>query len=194
MEQMQMNMPDIYDAALYLRLSKDDMEEGSAKSESNSIVNQRELLRSFVKSQPDIQIFDIYVDDGYSGGNFDRPGFERMMNDVRAGKINCILVKDFSRFGRNYIETGNYLEKILPFMKVRFISVCDNYDSFAPGAKNQELSMNIKNLVNDAYAKDISAKERAAKRIAQKNGEYVGSTAPYGYCCLLYTSDAADEL
>ena len=182
MEQMQMNMPDIYDAALYLRLSKDDMEEGSAKSESNSIVNQRELLRSFVKSQPDIQIFDIYVDDGYSGGNFDRPGFERMMNDVRAGKINCILVKDFSRFGRNYIETGNYLEKILPFMKVRFISVCDNYDSFAPGAKNQELSMNIKNLVNDAYAKDISAKERAAKRIAQKNGEYVGSTAPYGYC------------
>lgn len=105
-----------------------------------------------------------------------------MMNDVRAGKLNCILVKDFSRFGRNYIETGNYLEKILPFMKVRFISVCDNYDSFAPDAKNQELSMNIKNLVNDAYAKDISAKERAAKRIAQKNGEYVGSTAPYGYC------------
>lgn len=105
-----------------------------------------------------------------------------MMNDVRAGKINGILVKDFSRFGRNYIETGNYLEKILPFMKVRFVSVCDNYDSYALGAKNQELSMNIKNLVNDAYAKDISAKERAAKRIAQKNGEYVGSTAPYGYC------------
>lgn len=76
-----------------------------------------------------------------------------MMNDVRAGKINCILVKDFSRFGRNYIETGNYLEKILPFMKVRFVSVCDNYDSYALGAKNQELSMNIKNLVNDAYAK-----------------------------------------
>lgn len=105
-----------------------------------------------------------------------------MMNDVRAGKINGILVKDFSRFGRNYIETGNYLEKILPFMKVRFVSVCDNYDSYAPDAKNQELSMNIKNLVNDAYAKDISAKERAAKSIAQKNGEYVGSTAPYGYC------------
>ena len=90
-----------------------------------------------------------------------------MMNDVREGKINCILVKDFSRFGRNYIETGNYLEKILPFMKVRFISVCDNYDSFAPDAKNQELSMNIKNLVNDAYAKDISAKERAAKPVFQ---------------------------
>ena len=98
MEQMQMNMPDIYDAALYLRLSKDDMEEGSAKSESNSIVNQRELLRSFVKSQPDIQIFDIYVDDGYSGGNFDRPEFKRMTTDIEAGKVNCVIVKDLSRF------------------------------------------------------------------------------------------------
>lgn len=86
MEQMQMNMPDIYDAALYLRLSKDDVEEGGAKSESNSIANQRELLRSFVKSQPDIQIFDIYVDDGYSGGNFDRPEFKRMTTDIEAGK------------------------------------------------------------------------------------------------------------
>ncbi len=104
-----------------------------------------------------------------------------MMNDVRVGKINCILVKDFSRFGRNYIETGNYW-KDSPFYESAVCSVCDNYDSYAPDAKNQELSMNIKNLVNDAYAKDISAKERAAKRIAQKNGEYVGSTAPYGYC------------
>lgn len=94
MEQMQMNMPDMYDAALYLRLSKDDMEEGGAKSESNSIANQRELLRSFVKSQPDIQIFDIYVDDGYSGGNFDRPEFKRMTTDIEAGKVNCVIVKD----------------------------------------------------------------------------------------------------
>ena len=111
----------------------------------------------------EIAVYNIYSDLGKTGTNFDRPGFERMMNDVREGKINCILVKDFSRFGRNYIETGNYLEKILPFMKVRFISVCDNYDSFAPDAKNQELSMNIKNLVNDAYAKDISAKERLTR-------------------------------
>ena len=128
-------------------------------------------------------IYDIYSDLGKTGTNFERAGFERMMNDVRERKINCILVKDFSRFGRNYIETGNYLENILPFMKVRFISVCDRYDSFSTDAKNQELSMNIKNLVNDAYAKDISAKGRAAKRIAQKNGEYVGAVAPYGYRC-----------
>ena len=171
-------------AAIYARLSVDNDEK-----KSESIETQVTLIKEFIQKHnenPDkeyeIAVYDIYSDLGKTGTNFDRPGFERMMNDVRAGKINCILVKDFSRFGRNYIETGNYLEKILPFMKVRFISVCDNYDSFAPGAKNQELSMNIKNLVNDAYAKDISAKERAAKRIAQKNGEYVGSTAPYGYC------------
>ena len=170
-------------AAIYARLSVDNDEK-----KSESIETQVTLIKEFIQKHnenPDreckIVVYDIYSDLGKTGTNFDRPGFERMMNDVRAGKINCILVKDFSRFGRNYIETGNYLEKILPFMKVRFISVCDNYDSFAPGAKNQELSMNIKNLVNDAYAKDISAKERAAKRIAQKNGEYVGSTAPYGY-------------
>ena len=171
-------------AAIYARLSVD-----SDEKKSESIETQVTLIKEFIQKHnenPDreyeIAVYDIYSDLGKTGTNFDRPGFERMMNDVRAGKINCILVKDFSRFGRNYIETGNYLEKILPFMKVRFVSVCDNYDSYALGAKNQELSMNIKNLVNDAYAKDISAKERAAKRIAQKNGEYVGSTAPYGYC------------
>ena len=125
MEQMQMNMPDIYDAALYLRLSRDDMEEGSVKTESNSIANQRELLRNFVKSQPDIQIFDIYVDDGYSGGNFDRPEFKRMTTDIEAGKVNCVIVKDLSRFGREYIEAGRWIEKTYPALNVRFISVTD---------------------------------------------------------------------
>lgn len=170
-------------AAIYARLSVD-----SDEKKSESIETQIALIKEFIQKHnenPDrayeIAVYGIYSDLGKTGTNFDRPGFERMMNDVRAGKISGILVKDFSRFGRNYIETGNYLEKILPFMKVRFISVCDNYDSFAPGARNQELSMHIKNLVNDVYAKDISAKERAAKRIAQKNGGYVGSTAPYGY-------------
>ena len=90
------------------------MEEGGAKSESNSIANQRELLRSFVKSQPDIRIFDIYVDDGYSGGNFDRPEFKRMTSDIEAGKVNCVIVKDLSRFGREYIEAGRWIEKTYP--------------------------------------------------------------------------------
>ena len=169
--------------AIYARLSVD-----SDENKSESMETQVALIKEFIQKHngnPDrvyeIVVYDIYSDLGKTGTNFDRPGFERMMKDVRAGKINGILVKDFSRFGRNYIETGNYLEKIFPSMKVRFISVCDHYDSFAPNARNQELSMNIRNLVNDAYAKDISAKERAAKRIAQKNGEYVGAKAPYGY-------------
>ncbi|MFR8260888.1 MAG: recombinase family protein [Frisingicoccus sp.] len=126
-------------------------------------------------------IFQCFQKYRYLTSAFERPGFERLMSDIRAGQINCIIVKDFSRFGRNYIETGDYLEKIFPFLKVRFISVCDHYDSFAKDADSQELSMNIKNLVNDAYAKDISAKCCASKRACQKNGSYVGGMAPYGY-------------
>lgn len=175
----------VYRAAIYARLSVDKNEK-----KVESIETQVDLIKEFIQThnakadkEYELALYDIYSDIGKTGTNFERPGFERMMKDIRERKVNCILVKDFSRFGRNYIETGNYLEKILPFMKVRFISVCDRYDSFAPDSENQDLTMNIKNLVNDAYAKDISAKERAAKRIAQKNGEYVGSKAPYGYRC-----------
>lgn len=152
MEQMQMNMPDIYDAALYLRLSKDDMEEGGAKSESNSIANQRELLRSFVKSQPDIQIFDIYVDDGYSGGNFDRPEFKRMTTDIEAGKVNCVIVKDLSRFGREYIEAGRWIEKTYPALNVRFISVTDQFDSKTADFSEKSFVVPIKNFVKQIFA------------------------------------------
>ena len=183
-EKASFQMP-IYRAAIYARLCVDNEER-----KSESIETQITLIKEFIQKHNanenkayELMVYDIYSDLGKTGTNFERAGFERMMNDVRERKINCILVKDFSRFGRNYIETGNYLENILPFMKVRFISVCDRYDSFSTDAKNQELSMNIKNLVNDAYAKDISAKGRAAKRIAQKNGEYVGAVAPYGYRC-----------
>ena len=183
-EKASFQMP-IYRAAIYARLSVDNEER-----KSESIETQIALIKEFIQKHNanenkayELMVYDIYSDLGKTGTNFERAGFERMMNDIRERKINCILVKDFSRFGRNYIETGNYLENILPFMKVRFISVCDRYDSFSTDEKNQELSMNIKNLVNDAYAKDISAKGRAAKRIAQKNGEYVGAVAPYGYRC-----------
>ena len=183
-EKASFQMP-IYRATIYARLSVDNEER-----KSESIETQIALIKEFIQKHNanenkayELMVYDIYSDLGKTGTNFERAGFERMMNDIRERKINCILVKDFSRFGRNYIETGNYLENILPFMKVRFISVCDRYDSFSTDEKNQELSMNIKNLVNDAYAKDISAKGRAAKRIAQKNGEYVGAVAPYGYRC-----------
>ena len=199
MEQMQMNMPDIYDAALYLRLSKDDMEEGSAKSESNSIVNQRELLRSFVKSQSDIQIFDIYVDDGYSGGNFDRPEFKRMTTDIEAGKVNCVIVKDLSRFGREYIEAGRWIEKTYPALNVRFISVTDQFDSKTADFSEKSFVVPIKNFVNESYCRDISSKVRSHQKIKREKGEFIGAFAPYGYCkdsenknCLVIDSYAAD--
>ena len=199
MEQMQMNMPDIYDAALYLRLSKDDMEEGSAKSESNSIVNQRELLRSFVKSQPDIHIFDIYVDDGYSGGNFDRPEFKRMTTDIEAGKVNCVIVKDLSRFGREYIEAGRWIEKTYPALNVRFISVTDQFDSKTADFSEKSFVVPIKNFVNESYCRDISSKVRSHQKIKREKGEFIGAFAPYGYCkdsenknCLVIDSYAAD--
>ncbi|MFI3214314.1 MAG: recombinase family protein, partial [Eubacteriales bacterium] len=112
---------------------------------------------------------------------FKREGFERLMQDVRMKNIECIMVKDFSRFGRDYIETGNYIEKILPFMGVRFISVADNFDSMSENAGNEKLAMNIKNLVNDMYAKDISQRITLAHRNAMENGSYIGAVAPLGY-------------
>ena len=114
-------------AADYLRLSREDGD----KLESDSIRNQRSLINDFVKQHPEIKLVDEYVDDGYSGTNFERPAFKRLLEDVKKKKINCIIVKDLSRLGRNYIETGRYLEKIFPFLGVRFIAVTDHYDSAA---------------------------------------------------------------
>ena len=110
-----MSKKNIYDTALYLRLSKDDADiDGSKKTESNSISSQRDLLRAYVQSHEDLRLFDIYIDDGYSGANFERPEFQRMMEDIRAGKVNCVLVKDLSRFGRDYIEAGRLIQKTFP--------------------------------------------------------------------------------
>lgn len=199
MKKTQTNTPDIYDAALYLRLSKDDMEEGSTKMESNSIANQRELLRSFVKSQPDIQIFDIYVDDGYSGGNFDRPEFKRMTTDIEAGKVNCVIVKDLSRFGREYIEAGRWIERTYPALNVRFISVTDHFDSKTADFSEKSFVVPIKNFVNESYCRDISGKVRSHQKMKRERGEFIGAFAPYGYRkdtenknCLIVDDYAAD--
>ena len=181
MEQLQTNMPDMYDAALYLRLSRDDIEDGSAKTESDSIANQRELLRTFVKSQPDIQIFDIYVDDGYSGGNFDRPEFKRMTKDIESGKVNCVIVKDLSRFGREYIEAGRWIEKIYPALNVRFISVTDQFDSNTADFSEKSFVVPVKNFLNESYCRDISGKVRSHQKIKREKGEFIGAFAPYGY-------------
>lgn len=182
MKQKTCEMSGTYDAALYLRLSRDDVDiDGSAKTESNSIGSQREMLRNFVKSRQDIQIFDIYVDDGYSGSNFDRPEFKRMTSDIESGKVNCVIVKDLSRFGRDYIEAGRMIQKIYPAFHVRFIAITDNYDSLTADMTESSLVVPIKNFVNDSYCRDISGKVRSQQRIKRENGDFIGAFAPFGY-------------
>lgn len=164
-------------AAIYLRLSNDDGD----KAESDSIRNQRSLLQDFVSKHSELSLIEEYVDDGYSGANFERPAFQRMMEDVRNHKINCIIVKDLSRLGRNYIETGRYLEKIFPVLGVRFIAVNDHYDSADTKNDADQIIVPFKNLINDAYCRDISMKIRSQLEIKRKKGEFTGSYASYGY-------------
>lgn len=172
----------IYETALYLRLSRDDVDiDGNSKTESNSISNQRELLRSYVRNHEDLQIYDIYVDDGYSGSNFDRPEFKRMMDDVYAGKVNCVIVKDLSRFGREYIEAGRFIEKIFPALNIRFIAIIDNYDSNTADRMETSLILPVKNFVNDSYCRDISQKVRSNKEAKRKDGKFIGAFTVYGY-------------
>lgn len=167
----------IWNATLYLRLSRDDGD----KEESNSITGQRELLRDFLANHSDIREYTIRVDDGWSGSTFERPGFQKMMEDVKAGRTNCIVVKDLSRFGRNYLDAGEYIEKIFPFLGVRFIAVNDNYDSLGGKKNSDDLIIPFKNLINEAYCRDISVKIRTQLEIKRKKGQYLGSFATYGY-------------
>ncbi|NBH32304.1 hypothetical protein D3Z58_01725 [Clostridiaceae bacterium] len=173
---LQTAMEKVCQTALYVRLSVLD----SGKKDSDIVETQEALLRQFLEGKPCFSIFDVYVDNGETGVDFKRDGFERLMEDVRAGRIDCIVVKDLSRFGRNYIEAGEYLEKVFPFLGVRFIAVNDGYDSADP-ASADGLSLHLKNLVNDVYARDISAKISPALRGKQMRGEFIGTWAAYGY-------------
>lgn len=177
-----MNSRDIYDAALYLRLSKDDADiDGNKKTESNSIGSQRDILRAYVQSHEDLRIFDIYIDDGYSGANFERPEFERMMADIHTGKVNCVLVKDLSRFGRDYIEAGRLIQKTFPALNVRFIAVTDGFDSLYADRTDSSLILPIKNFVNDSYCRDISMKVKAQQTEKRKAGKCISAFTVYGY-------------
>ena len=167
----------IYNAVDYLRLSKEDGD----KTESDSISNQRDLITNFVKSMPEIRLCSERIDDGFSGVDFNRPAFNLMMEDVKAGRINCIIVKDLSRFGRNYIEAGRYIERIFPFLGVRFIAINDGYDSAKERTQSDDIIIPFKNLVNDAYCRDISVKIRSQLDVKRKKGEFIGSFAVYGY-------------
>lgn len=164
-------------AGLYLRLSREDGD----KAESDSIRNQRELINDFVRQHPEIKLIEEYVDDGYSGTNFERPAFQRMIEDAKNKKINCIIVKDLSRLGRNYIETGRYLEKIFPVLGIRFIAVNDHYDSADGSDDSDQIIVPFKNLINDAYCRDISIKIRSQLEVKRKDGKFIGNFASYGY-------------
>lgn len=167
----------VYRTALYARLSAEEYK----RSAGTTIENQLCFLREYVKDKPYLQVEEEYLDDGVSGTRFDRPDFMRMVGDMRAGKIDCIIVKDLSRLGRNYLEAGDYLEKIFPFFGVRFIAVTDGYDSACPDVAEDGLTVPLKNLINDIYAKDLSRKVSSAFYIRQKQGKFVGASAPYGY-------------
>lgn len=167
----------IWNATLYLRLSRDDGD----KEESNSITGQRELLRDYISQRPELREYAVRVDDGFSGSTFERPSFQQMIEDVKAGRTDCIIVKDLSRFGRNYLDAGEYIEKIFPFLGVRFIAVNDNYDSLGDKKASDDLIIPFKNLINEAYCRDISVKIRSQLEIKRKNGQFLGSFAAFGY-------------
>lgn len=167
----------MYKAAAYVRLSVED----SGKPGADTIEGQKALLTSFIENQPDMELEALFCDNGRTGTDFDRPQFEKMMEEVRKGRVDCIVVKDLSRFGRNYKETGNYLERIFPFLGVRFIAVNDSFDTLTAERAQEGYIVPLKNLINEVYSKDISKKIDAALTTKQRNGEFIGAWAPYGY-------------
>lgn len=167
-----------YRAAAYARLSVDDNTLGT----SNSIINQLALIEDFAKGRDDIAIVGEYSDDGYSGSNFvDRPEWNRLIGDIEEGRIDCIVVKDLSRLGRDHLGVQRYLDQVFPAIGVRFIAINDDYDSNAPKTSADGLMLPIKNLFNSMYCRDASLKTKASLSAKRKRGEFVGSFAPYGY-------------
>ena len=168
------NFKPVYNAGLYLRLSREDESAG----QSGSITNQKEFLTSFVLEQG-WNLIDVYSDDGFTGTNFNRPDFKRMLADIENRRINMVVTKDLSRLGRDYIDTGYYLERYFPEHNVRYIAVNDGIDTFADNGSN-DMSP-FKSVMNDMYAKDISKKVRTAIDVKRRNGQFIGAFAPYGY-------------
>lgn len=166
-----------YQVGFYLRLSDKEAKD----RDSESIENQFALLKDFIKNKPDFRLISTFTDDGKTGTNFRRSGFEQMMDAVRNGRINCIIVKDLSRFGRNYLEAGHYIEHVFPFLNVRFIAVTDGFDTLTATPAQLSYLIPLKNIMNENYARDISKKERSAKKVLRKKGCFLGAYAMYGY-------------
>ena len=171
---LEISKPMDYHAALYIRLSKEDENEGP----SQSVQNQESLLREFVQ-QHRLSVYDTYVDDGWSGTNFDRPAFQRMIADIEAKKVNMVITKDLSRLGRDYIMTGHYMERYFPEHRVRYISLLDGIDTGVDSTANDITPFRA--IMNDMYAKDISKKIKSVKRDKQRKGQFIGGKPVYGY-------------
>lgn len=167
----------VFRTAIYTRLSKEDGD----KVESNSIGSQRSLCEDYIKKHKDLELVATFADDGYSGTNFDRPDFKKMMDLAKVGKIDAIICKDLSRCSRNYSEGGKLLQQTLPKLGIRFIAINDQYDSFNGNPQSDSFIIPFKNLINDTYAKDISVKIRTNLDVKRRKGEYVGAYTPYGY-------------
>ena len=176
-KQSRINSDKKWNVGIYTRRSFDDLDD----NESNTIINQKEMLTEYVNSLPNATIVDYYVDDGYSGTTFDRPSFQEMFSDVVSGRINAIIVKDLSRLGRNYIEIGKYLEQIFPQYDLRVIAINDDIDSFLKPDSINNFIVPIKNLINETYSKDISKKVASSYLAMAKSGKFVSGTPPYGY-------------
>lgn len=165
----------IYKAIKYIRLSYTD----DKTTESDSVANQRKLIDDFIERHPEIEAVGEKIDDGYSGVLFDRPAFQEMMRMIEEGKVNCVIVKDLSRLGREYIETGRYMRRVFPAYGVRFIAINDNVDTENDSA--DDLTVSVKNIMNEAYCRDISVKTRSALDVKRRSGDFVGAFAVYGY-------------
>lgn len=174
---MSESMTKVWNACGYVRLSREDGD----REESNSVTGQKDLIRDFFARNPDLHEYGMKVDDGFTGSNFQRPAFQEMIADVKAGKINCIVVKDLSRFGRDHLEAGEYIERIFPFLGVRFIAINDHYDSLHSDGDSDALILSVKNLINEAYCRDISIKVRSQLEIKRRHGDFIGSFAVFGY-------------
>ncbi len=171
----------IWSVALYIRLSQEDADNGTEKQESNSVTSQKTLLNEFIEEHDDLIVYDTYIDDGFTGTDFNRPSFQKLLEDMRNGNINCVIVKDLSRLGRNYIEVGNYIEQVFPLFNIRFIAINDSVDSFKNPASTNTILVPFKNLINDEYCRDTSIKIRTSLNGKKKKGEFIGAFPSYGY-------------
>lgn len=162
--------------AVYIRLSVEDN-----KRSGNAIENQQLVVGEYLSDKPEFKVYNTYIDNGMSGTNFNRPGFQQMLSDIEAGHIQCVIVKDLSRLGRNTIDTGYYIEQYFYSKQIRFISVTDQFDTANPNNLHGGIMIPLKNMINEAYANDIGRKIKAQTRQAMKDGEYIGARSPYGY-------------